>query len=433
VPIVDLTVPSYVIGAIVGYYVLLLALSRPRPAPPSAGQGPCIVVLVPARNEQDVLGETLANLCDLEYAAGQVRVLVIDDGSTDDTGQIAARRAAADPRVRVLTRRAPDAGIGKSEALNHAFRAVRDLARAGDPWLAGAAPADIVLGIVDADGRLECTGGLDRVAPYFADEAVASVQIGVRIGNAGRSGLARMQDMEFVGFSYLVQIARDRLGSSGLGGNGQFTRLSALSDLGTDPWSPGALTEDLDLGLKLIRRGWRTRYCSTTFVVQQGLEQWSPLLRQRTRWIQGHYQCWRHLVPLLRSRQAALACRLDLAIYLVLVVTVILVSVTMALGVLGACGIIQLRNDFLGFLGDGFARRLMLTLFSILPAVMFMRTYQRHSGQPFRWWETPGYGLIFTLYTYVWLVTTVRALTRLALGRNGWVKTPRLHLDAEPA
>jgi hypothetical protein len=38
----------------------------------------------------------------------------------------------------------------------------------------------------------------------------------------------------------------------------------------------------------------------------------------------------------------------------------------------------------------------------------------------------PAYALIFTLYTYVWLITTVRALFRIATRRRSWIKTPRV-------
>jgi cellulose synthase/poly-beta-1,6-N-acetylglucosamine synthase-like glycosyltransferase len=283
----------------------------------------------------------------------------------------------------------------------------------------------VVLVIVDADGRLE-NRALQYVAPYFSDDRVGSVQIGVRIANAQANALVRMQDIEFVGFSWLVQIARDWFGSSGLGGNGQFTRLGALSTVPGDPWRRGALTEDLELGLRLVRIGWRTRFCHLTYVDQQGLEAWRPLLRQRTRWIQGHYQCWRHLRGLATSSHASLAARLDLMLYLVLVVTVLLVSFTVTVGFLGAFGVVTVTNDFLLFLPYGEPRRLASLVLSVLPLVIFIGTYQRHSAHPFRWYELPAAAFAFTLYGYVWLWVSLRALTNLALRRNAWVKTPRL-------
>ncbi len=285
-----------------------------------------------------------------------------------------------------------------------------------------------MLVIVDADGRLQ-EDALQKVAPYFNDPSVGSVQIGVRIANARANALARMQDIEFVGFSWLVQIARDWFGSSGLGGNGQFTRLSALMQLPGDPWRRGALTEDLDLGLRLVRAGWRTRFCHLTYVDQQGLDAWRPLLRQRTRWIQGHYQCWRHLGGLATARQTPLAARLDLMLYLVLVVTVILVSFTVVVGVLGAAGLVTVTNDFLLFVPYGEPRRVASLALSVLPLMIFLGTYQRHSAHPFRWYELPAAALAFTLYGYVWLWVSLRALVNLALRRNNWVKTPRLAAD----
>ncbi|MEI5674229.1 MULTISPECIES: glycosyltransferase [unclassified Nocardioides] len=422
---IDLTVVSWIVAIVVCYYFVLFVASWARRRPPADPDvRPLMVLLVPARNEELVLDGTLAALTTLEYDGGH-RVLVVDDASTDATPVIASAWAARDDRVRTSRRVPPEAGQGKSEVLNHAHRLVGEWLEAGDPWLEGRAPDDIVLVIVDADGRLE-KHALTAVAPYFGNPRVGSVQIGVRIANADANALARMQDIEFVGFSWLVQIARDWVGSSGLGGNGQFTRLSALRGLGADPWQRGALTEDLDLGLRLVEAGWRTRFCHLTYVDQQGLTAWRPLIRQRTRWIQGHYQCWRHLVPLARAGRTPLVARLDLMLYLVLVVTVMLVSYTVLVGLLGAAGLVQVTNDFLLWVPYGVPRRLVSLLLSVLPVMVFLGTYQRHSAHPFRWHQVPAAALAFTCYGYVWFFVSVRALGNLALRRNAWVKTPRL-------
>lgn len=421
---IDLTAVSWVIAAIVGYYGLIFVASFARRRPPRRDVHPLMVLLVPARNEEIVLDGTLASLTSLRYD-GDYRVLVVDDASDDATAAIAQRWAGADPRVRLSRRVPPEAGQGKSEVLNHAYRLVTSWLRGDDPWLAGAAADDVVLVIVDADGRLE-PQSLAAVAPYFADGRVGSVQIGVRIANARDNALARMQDIEFVGFTWLVQIARDWIGSSGLGGNGQFTRLSALRSLGDEPWCRGALTEDLDLGLRLVRGGWRTRFCHTTYVEQQGLTRWRPLLRQRTRWIQGHYQCWRHLRALATQRRIPWATRIDLSLYLLLVVTVLIVSFTVVVGLLGAVGVLDVTNNFLDVVPYGVPRRLTSLAIAVLPVMIFLWTYQRHSAHPFRAHQLPAAGLVFTLYGYVWFVVSLQALGRLARRRNAWVKTPRL-------
>ena len=382
------------------------------------------MLVVPARNEELVLDETLSHIGLLQYS-GSYRVVVVNDASQDRTGEIAHRWAAIDPQIRVLDRSPQDGGRGKSDVLNNAYRKVVEWCDGADEWLEGRAMEDVVIGILDADGRLaaDC---LEIVNRYFCDATVGTTQIGVRIGNADASTLTRMQDMEFVGFSWLVQIARDHLGSSGLGGNGQFTRLSALNSLGDRPWAPDALTEDLDLGLRLVQAGWTTRFCHLTYVEQQGLDKWRPLLRQRTRWIQGHYQCWKHIPMLVRSSKSNVFGRLDLVLYLVLVVTVVLVSGTMLLNLLAIAGVIQISDRFLDFVPPGLAYRSCSLVLSVLPVVAFMWTYQRHSEHAYRWYEVPFYAVVFTLYTYVWLLATTRAWARIALRRKSWVKTPRV-------
>jgi 1,2-diacylglycerol 3-beta-glucosyltransferase len=420
--VIDLTVANYFIASVVLYYAFLFLLARVRRDVPLSGVAkPFFVIVVPARNEELVISETLENLRSLEYP--DYRVLVMNDGSSDATHERASAVAAVDRRVVLVDRYGDEAGRGKSDVLNHAFRIVEE--GISTPEFCDRRPEAVVLGIVDADGRLE-QHTLTAVAGHFTDAEVASVQVGVRIGNAARSGLARLQDMEFVGFTHLVQIARDHLGSSGLGGNGQFTRLSALASLGREPWEPKALTEDLDLGLSLVERGWKTRFCPETFVTQQGLTRWRPLLRQRTRWIHGHYQCWSHIPKLLFSPKVRWTTRFDLTTYLLLVVTVVVVAFNALVSIASMAGLIVVDNQFLSFIPGDYERAIVAEIFALLPLAIFMWTYQRHSDRPFRWWELPAYGLAFSLYTYVWVLSTARAWTRIVFRRGNWTKTPRL-------
>src|SRR5439155_9306443 len=110
--------------------------------------------------------------------------------------------------------------------------------------------------------------------------------------------------------------AKDRIGSATLGGNGQCARLSALATLGPMPWE-ASLTEDLDLSLRLIMNGWRLRFCPSAAVWQEALPGFRRLVRQRSRWLQGHLVSWGHL-PALLHRPLPLHTRLDLLIFLLL-------------------------------------------------------------------------------------------------------------------
>ena len=80
------------------------------------------VFLVPALNEEVTIADSVARLSQTQ--ATHALFLVIDDGSEDRTGDILS--GIADPRLRVLTRVAPDARRGKAEALNAAYRLLRE-------------------------------------------------------------------------------------------------------------------------------------------------------------------------------------------------------------------------------------------------------------------------------------------------------------------
>src|SRR5699024_12734900 len=117
----------------------------------------------------------------------------------------------------------------KGEALNAAFNWLRQgaLGEHFDPDTA-------IVCVVDADGRLEADV-LDIVLPRFNNPDIGGVQIGVRINNRRAKLLARLQDIEFVLYTELLQRGRRHLGAVGLGGSGQCVRYSALDRRGSKP------------------------------------------------------------------------------------------------------------------------------------------------------------------------------------------------------
>ena len=420
---VDVTWLGYFMALVGLYYIALFTLSLKifaRREPASAPQPP-IAILVPAHDEEAVIGHTLEKLTQLDYP--HFCVIVVNDGSTDRTSEY-ARAFESSGHVRVVDRPLEVAGNGKGAVLNTGLRVLDDMLEQGHPLVAGFDRDDVVVGVVDADGELD-PNALREVAWLFGNPDVGGVQMGVIIGNAADSLIARCQDLEFVGFSHLAQAARDRIGSVGLGGNGQFTRLRALRQLGPAPWS-GCLTEDLDLGLHMTRLGWKIRFCRTTSVTQQGVRTVRAWLRQRTRWAQGHYQCWDHVPRLLTAANVPLATRLDLVLYLLFVTFVMFVAANLALAILGAFGVVTVVNEFLAFLPAGPPRNVTMMVLGLGPVVMLMWRYQQHSPHPLRWWELPAYGAIFAFYVYLWAIASLIAWSRLVRGRTAWAKTRRV-------
>ena len=419
---VDVTALGYFMAAVSLYYVALFVLSINvlRRRDKRLHGRPPVVVVVPAHDEELVIGHTLESLMRLDY--DRFAVIVVNDGSSDRTGEI-ARSFESSGRVLVVDRPPEAAGLGKGAVLNEGYRVLGELLERSDPLVAGFDPNELVVGVVDADGELE-TDALHQVGRFFGDPRVGGVQMGVIIGNAPDGLLPRCQDLEFVGFSHLAQAARDWIGSVGLGGNGQFTKLAALRELGRPPWTD-CLTEDLDLGLHLTRNGWKIRFCRTTSVTQQGVRTLRAWLRQRTRWAQGHYQCWDHVPKLLTAGNVPLATRLDLTLYLLFVAFVMFVAANLAIAALGAFGWLTITNGFMSFVPAGPPRNIAMEVIGLSPVVMLLTRYQQHSPHPLRWWELPAYGAAFALYVYLWTIASLIAWFRLTGGRVGWSKTHR--------
>jgi len=240
-----------------------------------------------------------------------------------------------------------------------------------------------------------------------------------------------MQDLEFVGFSCFVQQARHWFSSVGLGGNGQFVRASALEKLGDKPWND-ALSEDLDIGLRLLLQGERIGYCNKGFVHQQGLTKLRPLLKQRTRWIQGHYQAWKYIPALWRTR-LPLITKLDVTLYLVLVISVMLIVGNMLVSIGVLSGIFVAQSVIMNALVDisPYFGRTMQLIMSIGPALLFAFTYNKYSGSKVPLTSWPSIILVFCFYGWIWIYASFMALARLARKQNNWVKTERIQITSE--
>jgi 1,2-diacylglycerol 3-beta-glucosyltransferase len=419
-------IPFLPILSFLVYGALALAARRHRyagPYPPVGADELFFVFVVPCLNEELVIEASLNRL--LALPSRNMVVLVIDDGSDDATADIVARHAERDPRVRLLRRRAPHARQGKGAALNAAYR---DLQSSGLATASGRDSDHVVVVVVDADGRLE-PDAPSRVAPLFSDPRTAAVQVGVRMYNRDAGWLARMQDMEFLVFTEVFQRARHRYGNAGLGGNGQFVRLSALESLGGQPWTD-YLTEDLDMGLRLQARGWRTGFTPATFVSQEGLTAMRPLMRQRTRWYQGHLQCWSRMAELLRCRELSLGRTVDLMVYLVAPVTVLLITLSLAAFVPRM--LVMLTTQWSATVHsllahDGLLLWWYLVVLGLAPLIGFIyRRASRRSGSEVTVPQALGYALLFSFYAYVWLPVGWRATWRLLRGERSWAKTLRL-------
>jgi 1,2-diacylglycerol 3-beta-glucosyltransferase len=425
---VTVTFISYVVAIVIPYL-------RHRPLSPGVAESFDWHVLIPCRDEASVIATTVERLrAHFPFAS----VWVIDDGSDDATGQIAGDASIRDDRVHLVERKRPQARTGKGAALNAGYRALR-------AYLPPEADhSRTIVTVVDADGSLSLDA-FDRCAGEqgFAVAGVGAVQVGVHmvnrddprpradrgwVGNSFARLLVRMQDLEFRATIAAMQFLRVGCKSVGLGGNGQFTRLSMLDDIaereGT-PWH-GALLEDYELGVHALLAGWQIRYVHDAYVEQEGLSSLRRLIVQRTRWSQGNMQCVRYLPRILSSPKMTGRGALEAGYFLVLPFVQVLGALIWP--ALFGYMVFQAASDPSGVTG-WIEQYWLLSLFTftlgVLPFVLWGPIYRRKCEPDSGLLRSIGWGFTYWLYVYYMYACNLWGFYRLVTGNSGWVKTRR--------
>jgi hypothetical protein len=274
---------THLLHAHAAYCAGLVALSRlaprRRPSTPAPTELPRIVVLVPAHDEEAVIGPLIRTLLADDYPRERLRIIVIADRCHDATARV-AREAGAEVYER------SGGAPGKSAAIADALAARVE-----------ACEADAIA-VFDADNRV-APGFFRAMAGRLAD-GEDFVQGRVDPSNPVRSWVTASSALGFYAIAGLVQEPRERLGlSSPVMGTGWVARLhpsrSLLDSLTT-------LTDDLELACLLTCAGVRVAYEETAVVLDEKPADLGVALAQRKRWMQGRWAVASRHVPALVRR-----------------------------------------------------------------------------------------------------------------------------------
>ncbi len=379
-------------------------------APPDIADQFVWIFLVPALNEEITIADSVERLVSLQLP--RRRIVVIDDGSTDRTPQILAGINHRD--LVVLRRDPPNAKQGKAAALNYAYRKIAEM-------IGGVDRSEVIVVIIDADGRLDSQAPR-YVAGHFLDPEVAGVQALVSIYNRGHP-LAWMQHNEFAVYGHLFQTGRNGWATAGMGGNGQFNRLSALDWIADHkgPWRD-RLTEDQDLGLRLLGCGLQGRQELRAIVDQQGLSALRPLFRQRTRWSQGNLQAVSLMGEVWRA-PFCLPARLELVLYLLMPIWQGLVGLALTIAaVFAISGALPLWHH-------GPAVQLLFVYLLAFGGTVLGTVAARAADGPVGWMHGFLLGHLYAMYTWMLWPVLLRSTARQLTERSEWAKTEREALE----
>ena len=243
---------------------------------------PFVSILVPAYNEELVIANTIRSLLASDYPSYEI--IVIDDGSQDNTSGIVTWEFAGDERVRLLT----VTNAGKAAALNTGLRYAR---------------GEIVIAL-DAD-TLFAPHTVGALAHRFYDKTLGAIAGNAKVGNRVNI-VTRWQALEYITSQNMDRRAFASLNCITVvpGAVGAWRR-DLLVEVGGFP--SDTLAEDQDLTLRIRRLGYRIGYEETAIAWTEAPHNLRSLAKQRFRWAYGTLQCmWKHRDALLRPRYGAL-------------------------------------------------------------------------------------------------------------------------------
>jgi cellulose synthase/poly-beta-1,6-N-acetylglucosamine synthase-like glycosyltransferase len=283
---------QWLVIALAGYNAVtaLWGWRNRTPVGPSERSRPLRIV-VPAHDEEAVIGSLLGDLYDSDYPSEHFSVAVIADRCSDRTVEISLRAGAE-----VIER--SDGQPGKGAALS---------------WYLTGHPltAEEALVVFDADNRVP-SNALGRIADEL-DAGHDVLQCYLDVANPRESLIAEASALSYWAGNRMVQLARSNLGwSADLGGTGMAFTATALEQVGG---FEDSLTEDQELGVRLLLAGNRVEWLHDVRIRDEKPASVGVAVRQRARWMAGKREAARkHLGALIRRATAA---SLDQALRLV--------------------------------------------------------------------------------------------------------------------
>ncbi len=257
------------LAVLCGLALIGRARANRRPPPPDA-DGLAVSVLIPAFNEAKVIASSIKQI--LASAHQNIKIVVIDDGSTDGTSDIVKLGFSSDPRVTLITTQ----NGGKARAINLGL---------------AHADGDIIV-VLDADTHFE-PSTISKLVRWFSDPRVGAVAGNAKVGNRINI-MTRWQALEYVTAQNLERRALATLGCITVvpGAVGAWRR-EAISKLGGFP--SDTLAEDQDLTIMIQRAGYKVLFDQDAIAWTEAPDSMAGLAKQRFRWAFGTLQClWKH-------------------------------------------------------------------------------------------------------------------------------------------
>lgn len=246
-------------------------LKRPK----SNGRFPMVSVVVPAYNEAAYIHESLQSLLELDYPKDKLEIIVVDDGSTDDTFKAAKAVESKTAPIHVFRKE----NGGKGAALNFGIK------KAKGEFIA----------TMDADSYVT-KDTIREILPYFDDPEVMAVSPAVKI-KPGGSWLTELQRVEYLMILFSRKLFSFIDSVPVTPGPFSIFRTAVFDKVGL--FDEHNLVEDQEIALRIQSHNFKIRSSMTADVYTEPPDNVKDLLKQRVRWQRGgfrNYWKYRHMI-----------------------------------------------------------------------------------------------------------------------------------------
>jgi cellulose synthase/poly-beta-1,6-N-acetylglucosamine synthase-like glycosyltransferase len=308
-----------------GYINLVKSLQEKKQVDEMDFDYPTCSILIPAHNEAIVIGNTIESMLKIVYPEDKLQIIVINDGSTDDTKKIIESYAAKDSRVQLFDIPLGEGGKGKSRTLNIGMNVAK-----GE-----------IIAVYDADNTPDKDSLRYLVAQLIQHKELGAVLGKFRTVNKDKNWLTKFINIETLSFQSMLQAGRWQMHNIATLPGTNFVMWNWLIKK-LNGWDEEALTEDSELSIRIYQEGYKIKFVPYALTYEQEPESWRVWIKQRMRWVRGNNYVISKFAKQLtkfKNRRLAFDILYTLALYYVFFAAIIISDLLFIIGLLNLVSI----------------------------------------------------------------------------------------------
>lgn len=328
---------SIVLVAVVGIWVMIsvnavlliagyfyyLETEKTVITPLSPEACPRVSIMIPAHNEEKVIGRTLLSMLALNYPKDKLEIIIINDNSSDASAEIleGIQEKYSNRCIKIINTTKENGGKGKSNALNIGFQH-----STGD-----------YIAIYDADNTPERDALIYLVTTIVQDDTLGAVTGKFRTRNKNVNLLTRFINIETLSFQWMSTGGRWKLFKlCMIPGTNFVVRRHIIEKIGG--WDSKALAEDTEISFRIYMMGYVIKFMPQAVTWEQEPQTLSVWFKQRSRWVKGNIYVMVKYSKLLfnpKARRIWFDLLYNILMYLVLLINLTISDVALLLGLFG--------------------------------------------------------------------------------------------------